>query len=204
MEEEVRFLPSEIVYSILDVLGQYGYAGFVSFSQYNEPLEDPRLYAFIEYAGGICPKAKVYVVTNGNFLNRGTVAALCELGVDHVIVSLYGNKQEIRKQQIEAFAGDLQIGFYYGGLDDRLEIYDRSEVNWFRPCTAPLGQVVVTRDAEVGLCCMDWGRQYTFGSLHEDTLDDILCRDGVRETYRRLVRGDRFLDICKRCTTGRQ
>lgn len=202
LEKEIKVLSAAVVRQVLEVAGRHEYSGQLSFSQYNEPLEDPRLFTFLNYVGEVCPGVEVYVITNGRFLSQVMVEELSGAGVEHIIVSLYGSQaeQEAKRRQAE----ELCVGIWAGGHDDRLSIYDRQEVNWDRPCSSPLGQVVVTRDADVGLCCMDWRRQYTFGSLYERSLEEILVSEEVLETHRRLSLGDRFLDICKRCTTGRQ
>jgi phosphatidylglycerophosphate synthase len=42
-----------------------GFDGVIAFHIYNEPLIDPRLFSFIEYARRICPQGRILILTNG-------------------------------------------------------------------------------------------------------------------------------------------
>lgn len=192
---EPKIISMETVYGVLKTLGKYGYGGKIYFNQYNEPLIDPRLFLFIGKAKDCCPESQVIIETNGHYLTRGLAQELMEAGVNHIVVTLYGD--------VEARDWPGVTYMDRGGLDDRLKIYAAPYVDRNVPCRAPLGQVVITRDAEVGLCCMDWKYRHTFGSLTDGTLEEILFSSRVRETYNRLSVGDRFLDICRRCKSHR-
>lgn len=200
-----KILPAEIVRRVLRTLGEHGYEGEINFHGYSEPLEDPRLFSFVRHARKCCPKAFIYDYTNGRFFNQTVADELAEAGMDCLIVGLYGSSEEMKIQatRIQSVKSPLEVKVKKMFLDDRLEIYTREETNSKKPCNAPLGDVSITKDGEVRLCCYDWKSLFVFGSLFEQTLPEILLSEGVQETFGRLQRGDRFLGICKRCRINR-
>jgi len=68
---------------------------------------------------------------------------------------------------------------------------------------APLNDILINSEGNVGLCCYDWPNTHVFGDLRKSTLADILVSEKFKEVYNRLSTGDRFLDICKKCRAVR-
>jgi len=208
---EPRILESEIVYRVLDTLDKYGYGREICFHRYNEPLIDPRLFEFIRYARGACPKSEIVILTNGHYLTLVLARELMQAGLSRLIISVYGNAEEQetkRRNWTEGLINQLPADFCYmmghKVLDERLLFnYEREPLDSERPCCAPLGNLSITKDAELSLCCHDWKRLYIFGNLFEQSLEEILSSDSIWETYSRLSRGDRFLGICRRCPFSR-
>lgn len=203
----VKVLPAKIVRRVLEALGEHGYAGEINFHGYSEPLEDPRLFSFIRYARKCCPRAFIYDYTNGRFFNQVVADELAEAGMDCLIVGLYGSPEEMKVQAARAKSvkgpPGLEIKLKSMHLDDRLEIYTREPMSSKKPCNAPLGDVSITKDGELRLCCYDWASRFIFGSLHKQTLPEILLSERAQETFRHLQKGERFLGICKRCHVNR-
>ena len=201
-----EILPASIVYKVLDVLAKYDYSNEISFHQYSEPLLDPRLFEFIRYARRVCPGSKITIVTNGHYLTAVLAGELLEAGVSQLIVTPYGTQSERESKRdwvIKELPGDTCCCTQHSDLDDRLAMYDLEPIDSDLPCYAPLGSLGVTRKAEISLCCYDWRRKHNFGSLHSRALEDILTSKEVQEAYKRLAQGDRFLEICRRCTHSR-
>jgi len=202
---EPRHLPGGVVRDVLDTLGTHGYASTISFHQYNEPLVDPRLTEFIRYARGRCPKARIVVLSNGAFLSRQLTEELREAGLSGLWVTLYGGKRDreatrerVKREIMPVFPETSNVQTW--GLDDRLCIYGREYQEGRGNCYAPLSTIVVTRDAEWGLCCMDWRRTVNFGSLREHSLEELLQAEEPYRVYDALSHGDRtVLDLCRRC-----
>ena len=205
LKDGQKVLSARIVRRVLRALGKYKYGGEINFHGYSEPLEDPRHISFVKYAREQCPKAFIYDYTNGRFFNKTVADELAEAGSNCLIVGLYGSPEEmeIQEARILEVESPLQIKIKRMFLDDRLECYTRGEVNSEKPCDAPLGDVSITKDGEVRLCCYDWASKFTFGSLYEQTLPEILLSKEAQTTFKRLQRGQRFLDVCKRCQVTR-
>lgn len=189
-------LAGKIVYNTLDFLASEGFAGKICFHTYNEPLIDPRLFQFIKYARAACPKSNIHITTNGWYLNQVILDELAEAGASLVAVSAYFDFEHRRlsklKPRIEYWEKPMR-------LDARLDLYAAPATDDRRPCFAPLREVSITREGDVGLCCVEWRRDYTFGNLADHGLGDILMSEKVQGTFKRLSRGDRFLPPCRRC-----
>ena len=67
--QERHILPAEIVYQVLDCCKAYDFQGVFAFHQYNEPGVDPRLFMFMNRIKQLLPKAKMFLLTNGWYLN---------------------------------------------------------------------------------------------------------------------------------------
>jgi len=195
-------LPSGIVLGVLEELGTADYAGEIGFHQYNEPLQDPRLFWLLDRLCLICPLAQPYIVTNGANLTMDLCLELRDLNVSRVVVSAYGDVMHKRMALLEGTFGDW-ITWSGAPMDDRLLVYDVPQEPPLEPCYAPLRQVVITRDGKVGLCCYDWQRQHTFGDLRDRTLGEILLSPQVRRLYDQLSTGRREENLCKQCGRSR-
>jgi len=202
-------LPAEVVYRVLDVMERHGYDNEISFHQYSEPLMDPRLFEFIRRARQACPSSTITILTNGHYLTSVLAKELRQAGVSQLLITPYGSSSE-RKAKTAWVTREIAAQFSPGAcrcvagkLDSRLTWYDREPIDSNRPCYAPLGSLGITCRGEVSLCCLDWQRRYNFGSLLERDLEEILVSDQVQETYQQLSRGERFLDLCRRCTWAR-
>ncbi len=193
-------LPSMIVYSVFNTLKQYGFSGIIAFHTYNEPLIDPRLFKFIEGARRSCPSCAVFICTNGYYLNQVMAEELSDIGVSEIHVSVYSDREMERLSKINV---SIPFSTERMKLDDRLNFYDSPEKKNFKPCYAPLSEIVVTREGSISLCCLDWKRKYTFGDLHHQTMEDILREGKLHSLYAKLSKGERSLSLCRRCGWSR-
>jgi radical SAM protein with 4Fe4S-binding SPASM domain len=193
-------METALVHGILDQLGAIGYAGQIMFSLYNEPMGDERFYDFCKYAKANCKSAKLFINTNGTYLNSRSVKLLEEIGVDYLFVSAYSVKEYSRLLALET---KLPACVYPMILDDRLDIYNRNYVNCKTPCHAPFSDLCVNSRGEVVLCCLDWDSQYVYGNLHHQSLSDIVNSQEMTNVYSKLTHGKRELEICKRCNLCR-
>jgi hypothetical protein len=201
-----EMLPIGLVHDALQVLADHDWAGPVYLNQYNEPLIDPRLFLFLQAIRDLLPRAYVEIDTNGSFLTVSLAKELAEAGVTKLHVTLYGTPREREamavwlEREVDPIVRAIP-GWH--ALDDRLSIYSRPEGTTHESCEAPLGNLTVTCRGDVGLCCFDWARTVTFGSLRELTLAQVCASSSVQDTYRELHEGARYRDVCKRCGTHR-
>jgi len=201
LENEKIILPSKIVYAVLDELGRYNYKGQIAYHNYNEPLIDPRLFKFIEHSKIKCPDSEIYFSTNGFYLNQIMVDELIEIGLNRLHISAYSKNEYKRLKRINI---RIPHSVELVSLDERLnKVCNSSNSNNKNPCLAPFNEIIINRDAKISLCCLDWQRRYSFGDLHNQTLEEIMRDGNLINIYNRLSRGDRFLDICKRCDWSR-
>lgn len=193
---EPEILQSKIVFDGLDFLARFNFQGRISFNNYNEPLIDPRLFMFIKYARSACPNSNIYICTNGYHLTQTLANELVAAGISSIYVSGYSQSELDRLSKIQL---NIPYEIEPMRLDDTLKAYERPETNSKKPCFAPLNEIIITSDAQMTLCCLDWRRLYSFGNLREQTLEEIIMSNEVQTVYQRLSKGYRILAICKRC-----
>jgi len=193
-------LPGRVVRKTLDELGGIDFDGVVAFHIYNEPLNDPRLFSFIEYARARCPRCRVLILTNGWYLTQTLADELAELGVWNLVVSAYSDGEFDRLSRL-----DVKVPYrvFRAFLDDRRSIYEREPIPCDKPCGAPVVDVSVAPSGHVVLCCLDYEGRHRFGDLKAECLQDILEKPQCRQVYAALRAGRRRLYLCRRCDWSR-
>lgn len=196
LETEKKILSSKLIYKVIDEMAEINYDGVFAFHRYNEPFIDPRLFDFIRYSRSKCPDSKVLILTNGFYFNQTIGDELAELGVWNIAVTAYSVKEYQRLISL-----DIKVPYlvFFGALDDRQCIYESEFLNLKSPCFAPVYDFTVNCNGDVALCCNDWKNSYTFGSLEDKTVKNILENENLVKAYHDLKSGNRNLDICKRC-----
>jgi len=194
--KEKKVLETEIVYKVLDELSSYDFSGEIDFHRYNEPMIDKRLFDFIEYTNKVLPKAKISILTNGSLLNQQVFEKLEKYNIWLLTVSSYTFKEHDRLIKLKT---SIPYKVYYSHLDDREDIYHRSEINSTKPCYATIRDITINCYGDLSICCLDWQNLFTFGSLASQSLKEILSSPAFLEVHRDLFNGNRKLGICQRC-----
>ena len=195
---EPAHLPMKIIREALSSLSKYDYRGEIRWHMMSDPLSDPRLFLLLHDARAACPHSPLVIWTNASYLDQVLADELAEAGVTELKTTAYSKSERARHKRLR-FAGHHE---WYGprSLEKRLLLqYDAEPVGSTAACLAPLQRLSIAHDGKVILCCRDWRHAHAFGDLHEQSLDEIVRRDEVWETYRRLRAGDRFLPLCQRC-----
>lgn len=192
------FLSLNIAKRIIRWLGTEKFEGFITFHNYNEALQDPRLYYLLDYARKKCKKGRVFILTNGHWLNQLVLNELGAFGVKKVYVSAYSDRDYQRLNRLKSSELKYRVR-RIDELDDRKIGYETTEDLKKAPCYAPLGEVVIRCTGDVVLCCRDWNNQHVFGSVMKESLKEILSKKSVLGTYKKLSNGDRYFDLCGGC-----
>lgn len=198
--KEKEILSSKTVKRIIDELAVRKFDGVLYFHVYNEPMIDPRLFSFIEYAKKTMPQCKVLVYSNGYYLNQVMVNELEEIGTDILAVTGYG-KEEYKR----LLALDVKIPYriVWGNLDDRLDLYNVSsdECNKkYNPCRTFITTVNIYSNGDIGICCLDHKHPYNLGNIIDESLEKILNYERIINIQKNLLNGCRCdLPICKNC-----
>lgn len=82
-------------------------------------------------------------------------------------------------------------------------MYTREPMNLHKPCYAPVNDITITSDGQLGLCCLDWKNNHLFGSLKHNKLSELLDGKSFQEINRNLAAGVRNMDLCSRCDWAR-
>ncbi|MDR2210645.1 MAG: SPASM domain-containing protein [Spirochaetaceae bacterium] len=193
---EKKILSSEIFFKVVNELAGYGFCGELAFHRYNEPMLDKRLYDFIGYVNKKLPRAKIFILTNGSFLNQETLQKLEQHKIWLITVSSYDFKEHERLSKLQTA---IPYRVYFSHLDDREDIYSRRPINSGDPCYATLRDITVNCCGDLSICCLDWRNDYTFGSLKDHSLKELLNSPAFLAVHRDLFQGRRNLEICRRC-----
>ena len=127
---------------------------------------------------------------------------LVEIGAGSLYVTAYTQKDRKRLGKIQL---DIPYIIQEFHLDDRLKLYDRElPANQNKtPCYSPLNEIIITRDGQVSLCCLDWKRKHCFGNLYNESLEDVILCSNIVSVYNSLSNGYRTFKICKLCGWSR-
>jgi hypothetical protein len=191
-----QVLPAGVVRDTIGELGAVGFDGVIAFHIYNEPLNDPRLFSFIEYSRHVCPGGRVLILTNGFYLTQIIADELAALGIWNLAVSAYSQSEYDRLAGLQV---KVPYKVFLARLDGRLDQYDRPPMDLSKPCMAPVRDLSIGPDGSVILCCLDWKQFHVFGNLKLETLSSILSKESIRSAYRDLLGGNRSLHLCRRC-----
>ncbi len=203
-KKEHAILPSDVVIKIIDELSEISFKGMFLFNLYNEPMIDPRLFLFTRLAKEKCPNSTVFIITNGYYLDQHLADELPSHGVDMLALSLYTKREKQRLQQLKY---PIKVRFWdytQTGLDDRLDLYSKPKgIPTELACGrgAPLEEINITAQGDVGLCCLDWQHSIAFGNVRHEKLADIIAKPQFVQFYEDLRQGKRTLPICQACTS---
>jgi 2-deoxy-scyllo-inosamine dehydrogenase (SAM-dependent) len=202
LEKEHVILSRKVVEKVIDSMAKNHFDGTIAFHTYNEPMIDPRLFMFIQYAKKKCPKSKAIVMSNGYYFNQTIADELVEIGVDHIYMTAYSANDRKRLEKIQI---DIPYSIQKSELDDRLNLYDRQlpATKDTTPCYAPLNEIIVTRKGQVSLCCLDWNRKHCFGNLYNEELENVILQSDIATVYSMLSEGHKEFAICKSCGWSR-
>ena len=164
-QKNKNILPSSVYFKTIDHLSSFDFSGVISFHRYNEPLIDPRLIAFLAYTRNKLPNARLRILTNGYYLTQEMVNSLIQSGLNWLEVSAYFNHEYERLVRI-----NVQIPYhvFFATLDNRLDLYTRKPLSLNKPCYSGVNDVTVTCKGQLGLCCLDWKNNHTFGDLKKN------------------------------------
>ena len=217
-----KFMPSDLVYSILDQNKLQGFDAKVSFIFYNEPTLDERLFDFIDYADKI--KTDMILVTNGDKIKKDEKYAK-ELFSKNISVniSLYDYKDSKGAIKLinfwNSYLGSLKISrnkyslhAEYLSFGNRAGLVKANKISdWYNKvplnfdCSKIHTKMNIRYDGEVPICCEDSLVQYSLGNVNNNTLSEIWYGKKMKIATSLLSKGKRSaLKPCNKCIKGRK
>lgn len=209
LPENEKLMPESLFKRIIDELAGIGFDGRISPHHYGEPLLDHRLTDFTTYMREKLPKAKIILVTNGDYLTIGCYNRLIESGVNGFCITQHGarisnNVSELFKYLKKNPGRKVRID--YLKYNERTPLYNRGGevnphvINLNPRCKSAHNAVVIDFAGNVILCSNDYHSSIRFGNLNEDSLIEVWNSEYYRLLREQLFKGIYSLDICKRCT----
>ncbi|XRH76150.1 MAG: radical SAM/SPASM domain-containing protein [Candidatus Methanosuratincola verstraetei] len=197
--------------SLVDQLKDLDYSGGLALYSNNEPLLDPRICDFADYARDRLPNAFIYMMTNWTLLTEGKLARLMG-SLDKLIIDNYSDDLDLLPNVRDAVRLCLQNEAWR-----RKAVVILRKKNEFRTnragqarnrksriplsssCLYPFSQVVVRPDGKLSLCCNDVCGVTTMGDLKKEGLLEAWRGDRYRIARSRIARGRANYSPCIIC-----
>lgn len=208
---DIEIMPATIVHDVLDTLGKYGFGGTIAWHCYNEPMADPRLLSFVEYARARLPDADILIWSSAWYLTEEIANEFTAAGVTRWCITAYSLAEHERTTAL-ATQRTEEWRIFYGvtkkgsiRLDDRMTMGPPVFVQERQSCNAPLHDLMIWPTGDVGLCCYDWNRTEVFGNIRELAFERYMEQnaDALTKVQTALRRKAHPFDICKQCRLSR-
>jgi cyclic pyranopterin phosphate synthase len=211
LKKNAREMSFSLFKKIVDDLAEMGFTGRISPQLYGEPLTDSRLVSRMEYANTTLPRAKLLIVTNGDFLTPTLLNQLRDVGVHDYFITIHDSDPRARKQSIERIK-QLKKGAKRDKKDVTLEyqtVINPSnrggliEITRRTPpprCLDLDNALPINYRGDVLVCCNDYLGEVTFGNVQHESLKDVWTKPEFVKLREMLTKKVYSLDICKRCT----
>lgn len=215
-----KLFMSDALYSkIMKDLASFGYSGKILYSAFSEPLLHKSVEEFIRVSKERCPRARVEIVTDGDFVTVPKLIALFGAGLDTLLISMYdGPHQEGQFRALcdEAGLSEKQVILRKRYLppeeDYGIVLSNRAGMvhlprNGIGPlaepirerCFYPFYQMMVDWDGTVLLCPHDWSKQLRAGNLNEQSVLELWTSHPLMQARVRLGAADRGFSPCNGC-----
>ena len=177
---------------IIENLKSINYNQWIIPSFYNEPLLMKDLREWLSYIKQELPKAKIWIFTNGDYLNEDRFKEL-DAYVDRWLVTNHGNLNKDIPDSPKITVENLSYYSTRGGLVDvpNLVLMER--------CTIPSYTFQVLYNGDCVICCDDYFGKYIFGNIGEELLMDIWNKPLYKEARKKLRNGIAPFEICTHC-----
>lgn len=132
-----NFMSDRMYLDILDSLSAISYCGKVSFSHYNEPLAEDKIFEDIRLAKSSLPDALLHLNTNGDYLTPDILEKLSNVGLGSICIQAYpvGTKKRkrfshsparilINTKAMQAGLPEAHIKLRHGYLDAFYQVKD--------------------------------------------------------------------------------
>lgn len=213
------FMTRALMAKIATELGSFDYSGKALFSAFSEPFLHKELEDFIGLIRKHCPRCRIEVVTNGDFVTPERVRALFDSGLTALLVSMYdGPHQEAPLAAVRDEVGLTEDQFILrvrylskeegfgltmsnraGFVDTEALGSGKQELPLARPCFYPHYQMTVDFDGSVLLCPHDWGKRIRAGNLNDETILDVWNSKALTFARHKLGCADRDFAPCNAC-----
>jgi radical SAM protein with 4Fe4S-binding SPASM domain len=204
-------MSDELFEKITDELGEMEYSGRIAMFSNNEPLLDEKLEERAKIAKTKCPKAHVYIYTNGTLMTVERLKKM-EPWLDEIIIDNYNDELEINEnlkpivKMCEADSKlDKKVIIHLRKINEVLYTRggqspnnDKREVRDY-PCYLPFNQLVIRPDGKVSLCCSDALGVMTLGDVSRDTLETVWYSPEYQEIRKKVFADIAGIDLCRYC-----
>jgi radical SAM protein with 4Fe4S-binding SPASM domain len=206
---------------IINELSVLNYSGYLGLQSNNEPLLDSGIVNKILYTRKNCPKAIIYMYTNGKLLTLKKIVAILDAGIDMLNIDNYNDNLQLNNN-IEEILHELDRPMYYAYKSKiKIDILKPDAIRTNRGgtapnkspsiykeylqyqqtgCLLPFKQIVIRPTGKVSLCCQDALGQLTLGDVTTDSLLKIWEGEAFIRIREKLIEeGRKSLKVCSKC-----
>ncbi|WP_162149306.1 MULTISPECIES: radical SAM/SPASM domain-containing protein [Acetivibrio] len=200
-------MESKVFYKLLESLRKIKFDGRISYHFFGEPLLCKNLIPYVKETKIQLPDSKIFLYSNGDYLDREKLVLLNDYGVDKFIITNHqGNGHRFQKVY-DHISDNLKEKVTYltskelnlvnrGGLLEGVGGNVISE----RPCIVPKNLLVITCKGNVVYCFNDYCQVHTMGNIMERDLIDIWNDEVYVRIRTELAEGKRSnYEVCKVC-----
>lgn len=207
-------MSEDLFRKIIDELAEMDYSGRVSLFEMNEPLTDPRIFAWVKYVKQKLPNSWQMLATNSDLLTGESAVRLIDGGIDYLNVSSYSDndydKAELLMRRLPKRISDrivnsrLTIEQMIDNRGGNLPHIQKVQAPLKEPCSRVNHILYIKPNGNVVLCFGDYLDLNLLGNIKEQGLREIWFGEKFQTLRKHLNRSDRTVsELCRRCNIGK-
>ena len=204
--DEKGYLPTSIIFKILDEAIENGFKGNVCLSHYNEPLMEDGFPMVVQGLRKKYPKVHFYAHTNGDFLTE-EIAEQLDGYLNRLVVTLYMEEPKkseraewvhalFDKTVVDVITQSTHIPTHYS---PNYDIDALIEKHIDHVCREPSMRIIVNHRQEYLFCCDDILQEFNLGSYPEKGLAEHWEEKMKLQSILLTRGGRRKFDFCSTC-----
>lgn len=191
----------------LSKIGQAGFRGVINPSFYGEPTAyKGDLVAKMAEIKKNLPHANIWFHTNGILLTPDLFRGLFQVGVDRFIITRHPGASTGNLDKLHAQITEQERERVVDRTLDDIKLWRRlhivippERVLRLKRCHMASTQLTIAQNGDVLLCFQDFGANYVYGNIIEDSIPNIWKYEKFRWERENIRRGTYSLELCKQC-----
>jgi radical SAM protein with 4Fe4S-binding SPASM domain len=197
---------------VVQALKELDFAGDIYPYLMNEPLMDKGLVERVAALRAACPKARIWIDTNGSLASTELLEKLVRAGASVITLEIYlarGKRMPEKYVRMrEALSEESRAHVFLYERDAEAVLTNRAgnvpdrpvpKTPWRLPCERPFRQIYIAYDGSLLLCCQDYRREAIMGNLLTTPLKDLWRNEAYARVRAEMLRPGRATTLCERC-----
>lgn len=213
--QQPRLIKEEVISKIISRLGEIKYSGVVDFIFFSEPTLHPKLADYVARVRQVVPNAIPRICTNGDLLTYDLVKKLSDAGLDRIYPMRHNPTPDGWVENITTLSAQFPGLFQIMDIDDVEREEGLNDFNGLLEVKKHRGRKIIggkarcqvhrhvaqlTVDGDWNLCCIDYAKTRSFGSLISRSMMDIWRDPEFVKARAMLESGKPITKTCVTCT----
>lgn len=181
------------------------YNGLFSLSGFGEPTLHPQIKEIIEIIKQKCLKAKILVITNGDYYEK-----LIDIEGINIEFSMYEKFDDEKLSNLSKLKSPYKIKDVenntkklFNNRAGNANVGNDVTLPLNQCCNLPFYKIDVDVNGDVLLCCSDWYRKEILGNVIEENILDVWNNSKYSKIRNSLIHGNRKeCKLCSKCNTN--